>query len=293
MTREELQQCHGRAMAAAARLRLPLRSRVWRGQAGEFTGGGTGSSMDFQDHRAYSPGDDPRHINWQAYARTGSYTMKLYREEVRPVVDVILDASDSMFFDPLKAARVAELFYFLAESSLAAGASLALHAARGDASLTLDPAALRSHQWLEAARGLKAEDPTLPPGLSRLPLRPNAIRVFLSDLLFNTEPDSLLRHLGQRHGTVILMAPFLASEARPDWSGNYEFIDAEAGTRHAHRIEPAILRRYQEAYVNHFSLWKTSAIRHQTAFARIPAEEELVSALFREALPGKALEPTT
>ncbi|MFN9663179.1 MAG: DUF58 domain-containing protein, partial [Akkermansiaceae bacterium] len=26
--------------------------------------------MDFQDHRSYSPGDDPRHINWQAYART-------------------------------------------------------------------------------------------------------------------------------------------------------------------------------------------------------------------------------
>ena len=49
-----------------------------------FSGSGTGSSLDFQDHRAYSPGDDPRHINWQAYARTGSYTMKLFREEVRP-----------------------------------------------------------------------------------------------------------------------------------------------------------------------------------------------------------------
>ncbi|MEJ6642028.1 MAG: DUF58 domain-containing protein [Akkermansiaceae bacterium] len=39
-----------------------------------------GSALYFQDHRAYSPGDDPRHINWQAYARTGQYTMKLYRE---------------------------------------------------------------------------------------------------------------------------------------------------------------------------------------------------------------------
>ena len=112
MTREQLQQCHARAMAATGRLRLPLRSRVWRGQAGEFNGGGTGSSLDFQDHRSYLPGDDPRHNNWQAYARTGHYTMKLFREEVRPVVDLIFDVSESMFFDPAKAARSAELFYF-------------------------------------------------------------------------------------------------------------------------------------------------------------------------------------
>ncbi|MEI7928161.1 MAG: DUF58 domain-containing protein [Verrucomicrobiales bacterium] len=110
MTRDDLQRSHSRALAAAGRLRLPLRSKVWRGQAGDFNGSGTGSSLDFQDHRTYVPGDDPRHLNWQAYARTGHYTMKLFREEVRPVVDLIFDASESMFFDPAKAARSAELF---------------------------------------------------------------------------------------------------------------------------------------------------------------------------------------
>lgn len=285
-----LQQCHSTALAAAGRVRLPLRSRVWKGQAGEFTGGGTGSSMDFQDHRAYSPGDDPRHINWQAYARTGSYTMKLFREEVRPVVDLILDASESMFFDAAKAARTAELFYLIAESSQAAGASLALHAVRGDATLPLDSATLRSHQWLETARKLPATDAAKAPDLTRLPLRANAIRVFLSDLLFAADPEPILRHLSQRHGSVVIFSPFLESEARPEWSGNYEFIDPERNSHHPHRIEPATLRRYQEAYVNHFALWKQHARRHQTAFARIPAEEDLASVLFREAVPAGALE---
>lgn len=291
MKAETLQRCHANALTAAGRVRLPLRSRVWKGQAGEFTGGGTGSSMDFQDHRAYSPGDDPRHINWQAYARTGSYTMKLFREEVRPVVDLILDASESMFFDALKAARVAELFYLISESSQSAGASLAVHAVRGDASLMLDPATLRSHQWVETARALPAADPSKAPDLTRVPLRANAIRVFLSDLLFAGDPEPVLRHLGQRHGSLVILVPFLASEARPDWSGNYEFVDPERNTRHPHRIEPATLRRYQEAYVNHFTLWKQHSRRHQTAFARIPAEEDLASVLFREAVPAGALEP--
>ncbi len=285
-----LQQCHSRALAASGRLRLPLRSRVWRGQAGEFTGGGTGSSMDFQDHRAYSPGDDPRHINWQAYARTGSYTMKLFREEVRPVVDLILDASESMFFDQQKAARTAELFYLIAESSQAAGASIAIHAVRGDATRTLDPATLRTHTWLETARALPASDSAKAPDLTRLPLRANAIRVFLSDLLFAGDPDPILRHLGQRHGSVVILSPFLESEARPVWSGNYEFIDPERNSHHPHRIEPATLRRYQEAYVNHFDVWKQHARRHQTALARIPAEEDFATALFREAVPAGALE---
>ncbi len=286
-----LQLAHTTALAAAARLRLPLRSRSWKGQAGEFAGSGTGSSLDFQDHRAYSPGDDPRHINWQAYARTGTYTMKLFREEVRPVVDLILDGSESMFFDERKAIRTAELFYFLTESCAAAGASLSIHVVRGNSNTLLDPATLRSHRWLETARALPAADPATAPDLSKVPLRANAIRVFLSDLLFPGDPEPILRHLGQRHGSSILFSPYLQAEARPDWSGNYEFIDPERQSRHLHRIEPATLRRYLEAYSNHFALWKNATRRHQAALARIPSEEELTAALYREALPARALEP--
>ena len=286
----DLPKCHSRALAAAARFRLPLRSRVWRGQAGEFTGGGTGSSLDFQDHRAYSPGDDPRHINWQAYARTGSYTMKLFREEVRPVIDLILDVSESLFFDETKAARTAELFYLVTESSHAAGASLALHLVRGDARLTLDPSTLRSHTWLEKARALKGTDPSAAPDLSRIPMRANAIRVLISDLLFAADPDPILRHLGQRHGSVVIFCPYLESEANPDWSGNYEFIDPELNSRNPHRIEPNTLRRYKEAYANHFSIWKSTAIHHQTALARIPSEPELIPTLYQHALRANALE---
>jgi len=291
MDQETLKNCHAHALQLAGRLRLPLRSRVWKGQSGEFTGGGTGSSLDFQDHRAYSPGDDPRHINWQAYARTGSYTMKLFREEVRPVVDLILDASESMFFTQAKAARSAELFYLIAESAQAVGASLTIHAVRGEAFLPLDPASIRNHRWLDTSRAMPAADPAKPPDLSRLPMRSNAIRIFLSDLLFSGDPVPILRHLNQRHGSIVIFSPYLQEEANPAWSGNYEFIDPERKTHHPHRIEPATLRRYLDAYTQHFEMWKQQSRRHRAAFARIPAEGDLATALFREAVPAGALEP--
>jgi len=290
MTTEELSRCHARALTAAGRLRLPLRSRVWKGQSGEFQGAGVGSSLDFQDHRTYVPGDDPRHINWQAYARTGQYTMKLYREEVRPVVDVVLDASESMFFDPVKATRVAELFCFAVESARRSGSATSVHLVRGDATRAIPPELISVHRWLEEARSLKASDPAMPPDFSRIPFRGNAIRVLISDLLFPGDPDHPIRLLAARQGSPILLVPFLQSEASPEWTGNYEFVDAERNSRHQHRIEPSVLRRYKESYVNHFGLWKNAARRHQCRMARVACEPDLQTSLFAEALPSGALE---
>ena len=57
------------AAGAAALLRLPWRRNAWRGPSGEWSGVGLGNSVDFQDHRPYSPGDDLRYVNWAAFAR--------------------------------------------------------------------------------------------------------------------------------------------------------------------------------------------------------------------------------
>ena len=288
--RESLEKCHHRALAAAARIRLPLQRRVWSGQAGEFAGAGTGSSLDFQDHRLYVPGDDPRHINWQAYARTGQYSMKLYREEVRPVLDLVVDVSASMFFDETKAIRCADLLYLCVESSNRSGASMAIHLICGDQTRYLPYDAVASHAWWDQVAALKPQDAAMPPQLQRIPFRANAIRVFLSDLLFAGEPEPLLRTLTQRQGSGIIFAPFLDAEARPQWAGNYEFVDAEQQTHHPRRIEPATLKRYQDAYIQHFSLWKHSSQRQQILLARVPADLDLQKSLHAEALPIGAFE---
>lgn len=290
MTSEECNVCHHRAVAASSRVRLPLRSRVWKGQSGEFAGAGTGSSLDFQDHRLYVPGDDPRHINWQAYARTGQYSMKLYREEVRPIVDLVLDVSDSMFFDNTKSIRVTDLFYLCAESAQRSGASLRIFLIKGDAMRQVPYEVIATHQWLAIAKEMVATDPTTAPQLHRVPLRANAIRLLISDLLYPGEPDPVLRTLHQRQGSGIVFAPFLESEINPEWAGNYEFVDPERGSKHPHRIEPNTLKRYKEAYVQHFSLWKNASQRQQVLMARVPCEPELQKSLHAEAIMIGALE---
>jgi uncharacterized protein (DUF58 family) len=57
-----------------------------------------GFSQEFEEYRAYSPGDDLRHVDWNVYARTERAYLKRYRGETNTSAVVMLDASASMGF---------------------------------------------------------------------------------------------------------------------------------------------------------------------------------------------------
>ena len=58
-----------------------------------------GFSQEFAEYRAYTPGDDLRHVDWNVYARTERMFLKRYRGETNSQVTILLDASRSMKFD--------------------------------------------------------------------------------------------------------------------------------------------------------------------------------------------------
>jgi uncharacterized protein (DUF58 family) len=55
-----------------------------------------GFSQEFAEYRAYVPGDDLRHVDWNLYARTERCYLKRYRGETNSQLVVLLDASNSM-----------------------------------------------------------------------------------------------------------------------------------------------------------------------------------------------------
>ena len=56
-----------------------------------------GTGLEFADHRAYSPGDDFRHVDWKAYQRLNKLLLRLFEEEQDLPIFVFLDSSRSMF----------------------------------------------------------------------------------------------------------------------------------------------------------------------------------------------------
>ena len=57
-----------------------------------------GSSVEFAEHKEYSPGDELRHVDWKAYAKGDRYYVKQYEQESQLTVYLVLDASASMKF---------------------------------------------------------------------------------------------------------------------------------------------------------------------------------------------------
>lgn len=301
-----LREIHARAKAVAAVARLPLRSGQWSGTAGNVLGRGAGSSIDFQDHRQYVPGDDPRHMNWQAYARTGHYTMKLYREEVTPRIDLVYDGSGSMFLDAAKAERVFELFYFCIESGLRIGGHMKLFVlgrAAGDPPEELPVERALADGWpaaIAAAAGdggprrrgpdAVAEPAGLADQLDRVPLRAGSLRVLVSDLLDESPPARVASRLAAARSRGIVLAPCGRAESDPDWGGNLEFEDAERATRSRQRVDPGMLDRYRQAYKRHFAAWREECARRALGFARVGDAGDLIAALRGEAVPAGVIE---
>jgi uncharacterized protein (DUF58 family) len=55
-----------------------------------------GSSIEFSEHKEYTPGDDTRHIDWKAYARVDKVYVKKFEQETNLRAYAVLDVSASM-----------------------------------------------------------------------------------------------------------------------------------------------------------------------------------------------------
>ena len=55
-----------------------------------------GFSQEFAEYRAYTPGDDLRHVDWNVFARTERAYLKRYRGETNSQLTLMLDTSASM-----------------------------------------------------------------------------------------------------------------------------------------------------------------------------------------------------
>ncbi|WOO39715.1 DUF58 domain-containing protein [Rubellicoccus peritrichatus] len=276
---ETLEALMGKGEIAANQFRLPFNRQHWRGQSGNWAGAGIGSSIDFQDHRPYVPGDDPRYINWQAYARTGSYSMKLYREEVSPQVDLVIDTSESMFVDSAKVSCAIEFFYFACQSAWRTAALLNAFQINGRKVEALSNDAIRMGDW-EVAE--ESREQTNHSDWSQIPWRAQSLRVIVSDLLFDSDPEELLSISGRGGACLLLFSPYTNAEENPDWLGNLELLDCESKERARRYFTREDVDDYQRRYQEHFALWQEAAIRHNASLARMKAERDLADILLDE-----------
>lgn len=79
-----------------------------------------GFSVEFTEYRQYSPGDDPRYLDWRLYARSDRYYIKKFEDETNLRCHLLVDNSRSMGYGSLPYTKAqyantlaATLAYFL------------------------------------------------------------------------------------------------------------------------------------------------------------------------------------
>ena len=196
------------------------------GQTGEYLGRGTGSSLEFQEYREYAPGDDIRHLDWAAFGRSDALMVRMYREEISPHTEVLLDASRSMTTgDGAKERLTRQLATLLMLLTSRLGGRPAIHMLDDSE----QPVRLLIDSLDELERRQFSSTTSLSEILQHRSLRlgKRAVRIVISDFLFPHDPETLIRRLATDAGPLWIIQILTQWESDPNPIGGRKLIDAE------------------------------------------------------------------
>jgi len=242
------------------------------GWTGPRSGRRAGTSIDFQDYREYQPGDDLRFIDWGIYARSDRLTVKLFREEVTPHLDLILDGSRSMSLDDsAKPNAVAELAALLATAAGNAQCTQAVWLS-GEGFQRLANDNLMPSAWdkleLSSPRTPDQSFEIMPPKFRRL-----GVRVFVSDLLWPGEPVQLLRRLREGAAALFVIQLLARDDATPPEHGNLRVVDSETGGETEIYVDSAVAKQYADNLAQLQQSWADACRQCGAQMTTIIAED--------------------
>jgi len=247
-----------------------------------------GFSVEFTEYRQYSPGDDPRYIDWRVFARSDRYFIKKFEEETNLRCHLLFDQSRSMSFGSTG--------YTKAQYAATLAATLAyfLHV-QGDAIglLTFDeavreylPARHRSDhlrrlmQALEKPSGGRSTNLAEPIERITALVRKRGLIAYISDFLAPLDRlEAGWQALTACGHEVTVFQVLDPAELTLDFSQASMFEDLESVQR-VH-IDPAMVRgEYQASLAAHGAAVRSACQKLGIGYHRISTAQPLELALF-------------
>ena len=130
------------------KIEIVTRRLVDQQMAGQYHSVFKGRGMSFDEVRAYAPGDEPRFIDWNVTARTGTPHVKRFVEERELTVLLVVDMSGSMSFGTTRAEKreaAAMLAALMGFSAISNGDRVGLVAFTDEVEVFVPPKKGRKH----------------------------------------------------------------------------------------------------------------------------------------------------
>jgi uncharacterized protein (DUF58 family) len=248
-----------------------------------------GFSVEFSEHREYVPGDELRHLDWRAYARSDRHYIKLYEQETNLRATIVIDTSSSMkFAGKIDYARhlSACLAYLLATQQDLAGLvaideSIQFEIPPGSSPAHLDRL-FKALEALDVGKGteLARHLHTL---AEKLPRR--SLVVLVSDLWVDPEElTKALQHLRYRKHQAMVLHLLDRNEIDLPYDKQITLKDLE--TNEELQIDPAELREAYKAQVDSYlnairRVCNDSDVEYHAMFVDVPYDRALVQLIHR------------
>lgn len=250
--------------------RLSLQAqRTLRGTpiVGRYPGRQPMPATIFNDHRPYVPGDDPRYLDWNVYARQEQLLVRLGETEQDVAVSVILDTSRSMAMGEPDRLRLAiQLSGAIGYLALAHGDRVSVLA--GDRPSPVFGPARGKMQAVELFTALREVTPTLRTDLVQAAYQiaqrssRGGLVLFLSDLLTAMPMEQLAQILPAPRWQVMVLHLLSRTETAPNLQGPLELVDSETGERMEVDLDAETLAAYRTAVQN----WRSGIARQCASY---------------------------
>lgn len=211
-----------------------------------------GTSVEFAEHRQYAPGDDLRHIDWNAFGRLDRLFLKLFLEEEDLHVHTLVDTSLSMGFgEPTKLHYAKQVAAALAFVGLVNSDRIILEAFASRLQAGIPNVRGRSQMWrivqyLERLRPSGESDLTAAARDFAVKKGGKGVVVVISDFLDKHGYEDALRYLLARKMDVFVIHVLAREEVEPELVGDLRLVDCEDGEEADVTISAPLLKRYKE-----------------------------------------------
>jgi uncharacterized protein (DUF58 family) len=238
------------ALARVKNLSMVARGVVEGSMTGLHASPYKGFSVEFAEHREYTAGDDPRHLDYKMLARTERLYIKQYEEETNMRVQILLDTSGSMGYS--HAAKITKFDYAAYLTAILSYMMTRQQDSVGlttfDTEIRLDmPARSSPRHFNEMMHQLELVQPASETGIAETlhklanRFKKRCLIILISDLY--EEPDAVMRalhHFRHRRHEVIVFHVFDKAEIDFPFRETIAFYDMETHDRI--QIDPAYVR---------------------------------------------------
>ena len=225
-----------------------------------------GFSVEFSEYRQYSPGDDPRYLDWRLFARSDRYYIKRFEEETNLRCHLLVDLSRSMGFSSITYSKVeyartlaATLAYFLSGQRDAVGLVTFDQQINDFVAARYRPGHLhRLMVCLERAVSGTSTDVSAPLEQVAATVRRRGMVVLISDLLAPVESlKSRLGFLRSQGHEVVVLRVLDPRELEFDFEKPAVFVDLESG-KDLYVDPDAIRQTYRANFTKHAAELQTA-----------------------------------